>query len=145
MTTTEPTWTFSRPERLPLPQPFEEAIPFFDALKIGELRLQQCAKCGQVSFPPRAMCSSCHTFEFVWVRASGRGIVYSFIVTRQPIHPALVGHTPFATVQVELEEGPIVVSNLMDVPPDDVHIGLPVTATFHRVNDEVTLLYFRRG
>jgi len=145
MTTTQPAWVFSRPERLPLPQPFEESIPFFEALKKGELRLQKCTKCGQIAHPPKAMCSSCHTFEFEWVRASGRGTVYSYIVTRQPIHPALVGHTPFATVQVELEEGPIVTSNLVDVPPDEVRIGLPVTATFQKVNDDVTLLYFQRA
>lgn len=50
-----------------------------------------------------------------------------------------------ATVQVELEEGPIVTSNLLDVAPDDVAIGLPVRAVFEKVNDDVTLLYFARA
>ncbi len=145
MTTTPETWTFSRPERLPLPQPFEEALPFFEALQNGELRLQTCAKCGTLSHPPKAMCANCHSLDFDWPLASGRGEVYSYIVTRQPIHPALVGHTPFATVQVELEEGPIVTSNLLDVAPDDVAIGLPVRAVFEKVNDDVTLLYFARA
>lgn len=145
MVTTQTTWTFERPERLPLPKPFEEALPFWDALKHGELRLQKCARCAEFSHPPKAMCSNCHSFDLEWSLASGRGTVYSYIVTRQPIHPALVGYTPFATVQVQLEEGPIVISNIIDVQPDDIRIGLAVTAVFKKIDDEVTLLYFRRA
>lgn len=145
MVASQTSWSFSRPERLPLPQPFEEAIPFWESLKRQELRLQTCRKCGEISQPPKAMCASCHSFEMDWVLASGRGTIYSYIVTRQPIHPALIGSTPFATVQVKLEEGPILVSNVIDVPPDELSIGLPVKASFMSVNDGVTLLYFIRA
>lgn len=138
-------WSFTRPERLPLPQPFEEALPFWESLKRQELRLQKCRKCGEMSQPPKAMCASCHSFDMDWALASGRGTIFSYIVTRQPIHPALVGHTPFATVQVQLEEGPIVTSNIIDVPPDEISIGLPVRATFKQVNENVALLYFVRA
>ncbi len=142
MVASQTTWSFTRPDRLPLPQPFEEALPYWESLKRGELRLQKCQQCGEVSHPPKAMCSSCHSFNMGWELMSGRGTVYSYIVTRQPIHPALVGHTPFATAQIQLEEGPIVTSNIIDVPPDEITIGLPVRATFEAVNDDVTLLYF---
>jgi len=141
----ETTWEFRRPERLPLPQPFEEAEPFWEYLKSGELRLQRCAQCGEMSHPPKTMCAACHSFDFEWVPASGRGTVYSYIITRQPIHPALVDYTPFATVQVELEEGPIMTSNLIDVPPDDIQIGMSVRVVFEKVNDDVTLPYFQRA
>lgn len=138
-------WEFKRPERLPLPQPFEEALPFWEGLKEGVLRLQKCSSCGQLSHPPKALCANCHSFDMGWVPASGRGTVYSYIVTRQAIHPALTGHVPFATVQVELEEGPILTSNVIDVPPDEIEIGLPVQVVFERINDEVTLPYFKRA
>ena len=143
MTTTD--WEFRRPERLPLPSPFEEAIPFWEALKEGELRLQKCAGCGAVHHPPRTMCDNCRSFDFEWMPVSGQGAVYSFIVTRQPIHPALVDHTPFATVQVQLEEGQILTSNLIDVAPDDIEIGMPVQLAIQQVNDDVALPYFRRA
>ncbi len=142
MTSTD--WEFRRPERLPLPQPSEEAVPFWEALRAGELRLQKCAQCGEVSHPPRTMCAACRSFDFEWIAASGRGQVYSYIVTRQPIHPALVDYTPFATVQIELDEGPIMTSNIIDVPPDEIEIGLPVQVVFQRIDDDVTLPYFRR-
>ena len=136
-------WVWERPERLPLPQPESNAQPFWDALREGELRLQRCAGCGLLGHPPRAMCPECGSFEFEWVPVSGRGTVYTFAVTQQPIHPALVDHTPFATIVVELEEGQRLTSNLVDVPPDEIEIGLPVEIVFERVTDEVTLPLFR--
>lgn len=138
-------WTWQRPERLPLPQPDEDAQPFWDALRKGELRIQHCTACGLLAHPPRAMCHECGSFEFEWQRVSGRGTVYTFAVTQQPIHPALVDQTPFATVVIELEEGPRLTSNLVDVPPDEIEIGLPVEVVFERVTDEVTLPLFRRA
>ena len=138
-------WTFTRPDLLPLPQPDPGAEPFWDGLREGELRLQQCATCGRLGHPPRAMCAECGSFEFEWVAVSGRGTVYTFAVTQQPIHPALVDHTPVATVVIELEEGPRLTSNLVDVPPDEIAIGLPVEVVFERITDEVTLPLFRRG
>jgi len=142
---TSETWRFQRPERLPLPDPSEEAIPFWEALRGGELRLQRCAVCGALQHPPRAMCFSCRSFEFEWAPSSGRGTVYSYVVTHQPIHPALAGHTPFATVEVELEEGVRLTSNLLDVPPDEIEIGMPVRLALTRIDDEVMMPYFERA
>lgn len=138
-------WRLKRPEGLPLPQPTEEAVPFFEALKEGELRLPKCARCARLSFPPRAMCPDCQSFDFEWARVSGRGTIYSYVVTHQPIHPALVDHTPFATVEVELEEGPRITSNLVDVRPDAIEIGMAVEVVFEVIDDEVTLPLFRRA
>jgi uncharacterized OB-fold protein len=139
------TWTWERPDRLPLPQPEPDAEPFWDGLREGELRLQHCSVCGLVAHPPRAMCHECGSFEFEWEPVSGRGTVYTFAITQQPIHPALVDHTPFATVVIELEEGPRMTSNLIDVPPDEIEIGLAVEVVFDDVTDEVTLPLFRRA
>ena len=138
-------WELNRPEGLPLPQPDEEAEPFFAALLEQKLLLQRCAQCGQLSHPPRMACAQCHSFDFEWSQASGRGTVYSYAVTHQPIHPALIDHTPFATVQIELAEGPHMTSNLTDVPPNEVEIGMAVEVVFDRITDEVTLPLFRRA
>ena len=138
-------WEFNRPEQLPLPQPDEEAEPFFAGLLEQKLLLQRCAQCGQLGHPPRMACAQCHSFDFEWSQASGRGTVYSYAVTHQPIHPALVDHTPFATVQIELEEGPRMTSNLVDVSPDEIEIGMAVEVVFERITDEVTLPLFRRA
>ena len=111
------TWRLSRPPNLPLPQPPEEAEPFFAALKEGRLVVQRCVACGKLSHPPKAMCGDCQGTAFDWQPMSGRGEVYSYVVTYQAVHPAFVDHTPMATVEVELVEGPRLVSNLHFLRP----------------------------
>lgn len=137
-------WRFERPPDLPLPQPTEEAQPFFDALKEHRLVVQCCADCGALQHPPQAMCRSCGSTALDWAEMSGKGVVYSYVVTHQAVHPALVGHTPLATVEVELAEGPHVTSNLVDVPPEAVTIGTPVEVVFEEVRAGVVLPLFRR-
>ena len=136
-------WRFSRPAELPLPQPTEEAQPFFDALLEGRLTIQRCTACGALSHPPKAMCSACHGKAFDWRPMSGKGEVYSYVVTHQAVHPAFVDHTPMATVEIELAEGPRLVSNLVDVPADEIEIGLPVQVVFEDIGNGVVVPLFR--
>ena len=129
----------------PLPVPSEDSAPFWEFLQQGELRLQRCLACSTFAHPPRQMCSACGSFEREWAPVSGRGAVYSFVVTRQAIHPSFEGHIPYATVIVELDEGPRLTSNVVDVAVDDIQIGLRVEAALVAVTDEVTLPLFRRA
>lgn len=128
----------------PLPVPSEDSAPFWEYLRQGELRVQRCLVCATFAHPPRLMCPECGSFDRAWVAVSGRGTVYSYVVTRQAIHPSFEGHIPYATVVVELAEGPLLTSNLVDVPVDEVQIGLPVEVVFVAASDEVTLPLFRR-
>ena len=66
------------------------------------------------------------------------------MITHQAVHPAFAGHTPFATVEVALAEGPRMVSNLLDVPPDEIVIGMAVEVVFETVAEGVVLPLFRR-
>ena len=127
-----------------MPQPAEEAQPFFDALEERRLVVQRCADCGRLQHPPGAMCGGCRSTAFDWAEMSGKGIVYSYVVTHQAVHPALVDHTPLATVEVELAEGPHITSNLVDVPPEAVTIGMVVEVVFEEVDAGVVLAMFRR-
>lgn len=138
-------WRFARPPQLPLPQPSAEAQPFFDALRQHRLVVQRCTRCDQLAHPPRAMCPTCHGADFDWPTMSGKGEVYSYVVTHQAIHPALAGHTPLATVEVALAEGPRLTSNLVDVAPAEVAIGLPVEVVFEQASEDVVLPLFRRA
>ena len=82
---------------------------------------------------------------FHWAEMSGKGCVYSYVVTHQAVHPALAGHTPLATVEVELAEGPHITSNLVDVGPEAVTIGMAVEVVFEEVAAGVVLPLFRRS
>ena len=136
-------WAFRRPDGLPLPQPAPEAEPFFKALRHKRLVMQRCAQCLVFAHPPRALCGQCRGTSFEWCPMSGRGTVYSYVVTHQAVHPAFEGHTPFATVEVALEEGPHLISNIVDVPPEEVVIGMVVEVVFQTVSDTVVLPLFR--
>jgi uncharacterized OB-fold protein len=90
------------------------------------------------------MCAKCGSFGSEWQRLSGKGAVYSYIVSHQAIHPALDGLIPHAAVLVQLDEGPLMTSNLVDCPIDEIQIGLPVEVVFEKQTDEITLPKFRR-
>lgn len=137
-------WTFERPPALPLPQPSEESTPFWEALKERRLVLQRCVACGAISHPPRAKCSKCGGMEFGWQESKGSGEVHSYVVTHQAVHPALRGYTPFATVEVALDERVRITSNLIDTPPEEVAIGQRVEVEFMDVGEGVILPMFRR-
>ncbi|MEI7926091.1 MAG: Zn-ribbon domain-containing OB-fold protein [Chloroflexota bacterium] len=132
-----------RPD-FPLPVPNEDGAPFWEHLRAGELRIQHCTSCGRLQHPPRVLCPGCGSPDRDWAPMSGRGTVYSFVVTHQAIHPSFEGHLPYVTALVELEEGPRLATNLIDIPPGEVEIGMPVEVELVPVSDEITLPLFRR-
>jgi uncharacterized OB-fold protein len=79
-----------------------------------------------------------------WVRLSGKGSVYSYIVSHQAIHPALVDLIPHSVITVQLEEGLRMTSNLVDCPVEELAIGIPVEVVFEKASDSITLPKFRR-
>jgi uncharacterized OB-fold protein len=74
------------------------------------------------------MCPNCQSLSFDLVELSGRGEVYSFSILHHPRSPAF--EYPVIAALVELREGVRVVTNLVDVDPEDVRIGMPVSVTF---------------
>ena len=82
----------------------DDGAPYFAYAAKGELRMQACANCGEVLFPPRPMCPRCQGTEFEWKLMSGRGHVWSFAVPRPPLLPDYAALAPYPVVVVELEE-----------------------------------------
>ena len=138
-------WRFERPPDFPRPLPAAEAAPFFAALAAHRLVIQRCAGCGELAHPPRALCPLCGSSAFEWQEARGDGVVHSYAITCQAVHPAFAGYTPLATVEVRLREGVILTSNLLDVPPQDVAIGMAVDVVFEDIGDGIVLPLFRRA
>jgi uncharacterized OB-fold protein len=134
----------SEPTR-PLPDPDEhDTGDFWRATADGELRYQQCEGCGTIVFPPRRHCTGCVDGTLAWRVASGRGTVYSFSVVRQSYHPFFRGKVPYVVAWIDLEEGPRLLSNVVDVadPAQDVRIGMAVELTWE-VHEAVRIPLFR--
>jgi hypothetical protein len=77
-----------------------------------------------------------------WVEASGRGTVYSFTVIRQNYSRPFRDWIPYVVAIVELEEGPRVMTNVIDCDPDNVQVGMPVQARFEVVSDDAGIALF---
>ena len=129
----------------PLPQPTHDDAPYWEALRRHELLIQECKDCGSLQHPPSPICASCRSLNRGWRKVSGRGVVYSYTIPHQAVHPAWVDQVPYNVVLVELQEDVRVVSNLIDCPDDHIKIGMAVESVFHDVADDVTLLRFRRA
>ena len=132
-----------RPYRKPLPRIDEESRGFWEALARHELYFQRCRDCGTKRFYPRAVCPTCLSSATEWVRASGRGSVYSFSVTHQNQAPGFREELPYVLAIVELEEGVRLMTNVVACAPDTVRIGMAVEVVFDDVTPEITLAKFR--
>ena len=73
----------------------------------------------------------------------GTGTVASYTICYPPVLPAFADRVPYNAVVVQLDEGPFLVSNLLDVDNDAIEVGLPVAVTFVDLDDTVTLPQFR--
>jgi uncharacterized OB-fold protein len=128
---------------LPVPVADQESAPFYEGAREGKLMLQRCASCGRKRLPGRERCVDCWSEDFEWSPASGRGTLYTFGIMHQQYHPAFASVIPYNYAIVELEEGPRLVTNIVDCPNEDLRVDMPVTAVFDPVSDETTLVRFR--
>ncbi len=83
-----------------------------------------CNDCNEYHHYPRALCPFCFSDKTEWRQAKGTGTVYSFSVTRVP------GRTPYAIAYVTLDEGPSVMTNIVDCDLDTIACGQKVQVTF---------------
>jgi hypothetical protein len=127
----------------PLPAITDDTRPFWEACRRRELVVQRCTACGAFRHPPSPVCWRCRRFEHEWVRSAGRGVVFSHAVVHRAFGADVA--VPYVVALVTLDDAPGVrlVSNLVDVAPDDVAIGMPVEVVFDDVSADVTVPRFR--
>jgi uncharacterized OB-fold protein len=126
----------------PLPHIDEENRPWWEAVQRHELYVQKCRDCGDVRFHPRALCTNCLSSNTEWVRSKGTGHIYTFTVTNQNQASGFRDSLPYVMAWVELDEGVKMLTNIVDCPPEQVKIDMPVEAVFDDVTPEVTLVKF---
>jgi len=128
-----------------LPEPTTLDAPFWDGLQAGELRLQHCTGCSAYQYPAESFCYECGSTNLEWEAASGEGTVYSFITVHQRYHAAFADNLPYNVSVIELDEGPRLISNVIDIPSDEVEVGMRVKASPRVLTDERSWLYFERA
>ncbi len=114
---------------------------FWEGFESGRLLIQRCTGCGLLRHPPRPMCPACNSVEWDTIESSGRGEVFSFVMPQHPPYPWF--EYPYIVVLVELEEGIRLVSNLCEIAPEAVTIGMAVEVFFETFDDGLVLPQFR--
>ena len=114
---------------------------FWTGLREQKLLIQRCTGCGTLRHPPRPMCPKCRSLEWDAVESSGRGTVYCHVMPLEPRFPFF--DYPYIVVLVQLDEGVRLVSNLCDISPADVTVGMPVEVFYRTFDDDLVLHQFR--
>ncbi|WP_376795527.1 Zn-ribbon domain-containing OB-fold protein [Thermogemmatispora sp.] len=127
----------------PVPIPDEASRPFFAGAREQQLMLQHCSACGRWFWPVKTRCPACWSAQVSWSPASGRGTLYSFVLMHQLYHPAFASELPYIIAEIDLEEGVRMISTIVDCPPEQLRIGMPLEVTFEQLNAEITLPKFR--
>lgn len=129
--------------RKPVPQPSPDTERFWEGCKQHELWIPFCLSCEQHFFYPRPFCPRCFGWDVEWRRVSGKATLYTYAIQYRPMGPGF--EPPYVTAIVQLEEGPRMMSSLVDVEPepDQIQCDMPLEVTFEDVNDEISLPKFR--
>jgi uncharacterized OB-fold protein len=133
--------SLSPAEELLLPVVSPDTEFFWAGTAVGELRIQRCGACDALRHPPGPMCPTCGAATPEYVVAAGTGEIYSYVVHHHPPVPGK--QLPIVIALVKLPEGVRMLGELLDVTPDQVHIGLPVHVAFVRIDQDLTLPAWR--
>jgi uncharacterized OB-fold protein len=125
----------SQERALPAPLVSPETVAFWEGARQGKLLIKHCDECGENHFYPRSLCPHCFSDRTGWLEASGLGTVYSCSVLRRT-------QVPYCIACVTLDEGPTMLSNIVDCELDAVHIGQRVKLTFKPAEDGQNLPMF---
>ena len=125
--------------------PFNEDMQqFYDGTAARRLMVMRCKHCGFWNWPYGG-CRNHDNEEYLanmeWSQASGRGKVHTFTIARLPFNDAFP--VPYVYAIVELDEGPIMPTNIIGCAPEDVHIGMPVTVVFEEAPNGRVLPKFK--
>ncbi|MEE2059191.1 Zn-ribbon domain-containing OB-fold protein [Rhodococcus artemisiae] len=118
----------------------EDTEFFWNGVRDGELRIQQCSDCAALSHPPKPICSACGSFALGHLVVSGAGTVYSHVTFHKPLSQGF--DEPYNVSVVELEEGVRLVSQVVGVKPSEVSIGMSVEVEFAEVEPGLVLPQF---
>jgi len=131
------------PDGMPPPLADTITLPWWNAAAGHRLVVQRCAACQRTRHPPAPICPQCRSTDADWKELSGRGEVYTYTLVHRPM--AAGQKLPFVVAVVALEDsgGLRMISNLVDVAPADVAIGMPVEVVWEDMSDELAIPRFR--
>lgn len=127
----------------PMPAPTPVSAPFWDALREHRIRIQYSPSSGEYVFYPRLLAPRTLADDLVWRDISGAGMLYSYTVAVRPTAPPWADSLPQLLAVVEWDEGPRFSTELVDVDPAELRVGMRVRPVFcDYPRDNITLLRY---
>jgi uncharacterized protein len=127
----------------PRPTIGPDNAPFWQGCREHRLLLPTCRACGKAHLPPGPVCPFCFADDIEWRPACGRGRISTWTRVHKAWFPAFAAEVPYAVVQVELDEGPRLTSQLLGAREMDIAVNAQVEVVFTDVDGDLTLHGFR--
>ena len=133
------------PVDMPGVEPNMDDAQFWEHCRERRLSFQACADCDTLRHPPTPICPNCHSTQVKWVQAPDQAEVYTYTVVHHASHPAVQGRLPYVAALVEFPALPGVrlVTNITDIAPEAVQIGMPVELWWDELEDGLSIPRFR--
>lgn len=107
--------------------------PFWAATAEHRLTYQVCRACSGVVFYPRGHCTHCTSTDLEWRGSTGQGTIYTYSIVRDNRVPGFAELVPYVVAYVDVDEGFRLMTRIVGVDVDQVHIGVRVQV---RWNDQ---------
>lgn len=129
--------------RKPLPVMSPWSLPFWEGCRRHELLIQKCHDCQKLNFYPKMYCAHCLSSNMEWIKARGKGKVYSHMTVYSYQPTEFAEDVPYVVAIIELDEGVRLMSNVVGCRPEEVCCDMEVEVVFEKATDTITLAKFR--
>ena len=132
-------------DAMPAPHPNFDDRDFWSACAEKRLQFQACTECGAARHPPTPVCPRCRSFKVMWKQAAGSAEVYTHTTIHHASHESVKPNLPYVVSVVTFPDVPGVrlVTNITDVDPKQVHIGMPVQVWWDAIGDGMYIPRFK--
>lgn len=117
--------------------------PFWEGCAQGKLLLQRGKTSRQLRYPAALVCPFTLDPEYEWEEMSGRGKIFTYVVFDRVYHKSWEGRTPYTVALVELDEGPMMLTNIVGLDRNELEIGRAVQVDFEPLADGIAKPVFK--
>ena len=127
------------------PAEADATLAYWDSLADGVLRLQRCSNCGNLQWPVAPICRNCWSEAFDWEDVEPRGRLVTWCTYHRAFSNEFTDDVPYVVALVELDSGPQLITQLVEVDSSHLGIGETVEGVFEQRSNGRTLLNFRQA
>jgi len=127
----------------PVPDIRNAGAEYWHGAGKGTLLAPLCRSCDLAFWHPRPRCPNCGSDNVVWKQCAGRGTIHTYTVIRQSADPYFKGQVPYVVAMVSLDEGPRIMTNIIDCDVNAVSIGKRVSVAFDPIAPGMAAPVFR--